>query len=64
MLEKRGGLEKGCVRKEGRFREGACYKRGAGKRRGVLERRGGLEKGCVRKKGRVREGVCKKRGEV
>ena len=36
MLEKRGGLEKGCVRKvgcvrkEGRVREGVCEKREAG----------------------------------
>ena len=30
MLEKRGRLEKGCVRKEGRVREGVCSKRGAG----------------------------------
>ena len=30
MLEKRGGLEKGRVRKEGRVREGACQKRGVG----------------------------------
>ena len=29
MLEKRGGLEKGCVRKEGQVREGVCKKRGA-----------------------------------
>ena len=30
MSEKRGGLEKGCVRKERRVREGACQKRKAG----------------------------------
>ena len=47
MLEKRGGLEKGCFRREV-----------TGKRRGVLEKTGGLEKGCVRKEGRVREGAC------
>ena len=58
MLEKRGGLEKGCSRKDGRFREGVFLKRGAGYRRSVLEKRGTLEKGCVRKEGRVREGVC------
>ena len=26
MLEKRGGLDKGCVRKEGRVREGCVRK--------------------------------------
>ena len=30
MLENRVGLEKGCVTKEGRVREGACQKRGVG----------------------------------
>ena len=40
MFEKRGGLVKGCVRKEGRIREGVCKKRRAHKRRGVLEKRG------------------------
>ena len=29
MLEKRGLLEKGCVRKEVRVREEVCQKRGA-----------------------------------
>ena len=41
MLEKRDGLKKGFVREEGRVREGVCYRRDAGKRRGVLEKRGG-----------------------
>ena len=31
MLEKRGGLEKGCVRKEKRVSKGVCKKRGAHK---------------------------------
>ena len=30
VLEKRGGLEKGCVRIDRWVREGACYKRGTG----------------------------------
>ena len=29
MLEKKAGLEKGCVRKEGLVREGVCQKRRA-----------------------------------
>ena len=46
MLEKRGLLEKGCVRKEGRLKKV------------VSEKRGLFEKGCVRKEVRIREGVC------
>ena len=36
MLEKMGGLKKGCFRKVGEVREGVCYKRGADNRRGVF----------------------------
>ena len=47
MLEKRGKLEKKCLRKGGRVREWACFKN-----------RGRLEKGSVRKEEHVREREC------